>query len=169
MLHRCWELERMISMDQQCVILSSDSFACSVVPEKMQKARNNPMLKANEAYRQGSSQTSAQVSISWWGETREEFVTRWFLADRVRIQMHWQVSTCLLKLLHGFLPDSNQWLGSVADNIAYPLRSYHTGFNFLNPAGRKSKKSRLSLFLDANIRTTLQVLKGTDVWEVKSW
>ena len=30
----------------------------------MQKARNNPMLKTNEAYRQGSSQTSAQLAKS---------------------------------------------------------------------------------------------------------
>ena len=60
-------------------LVSSDSFACPVVPEKMQKARNNPMLKTNEAYRQGSSQTSAQLAkLMGTRETNLILIDDWF-------------------------------------------------------------------------------------------
>ena len=49
-----------------------DSFACPVIPEKMQNTRNNSMLKTNEAYIQGSSQTSDQPA-KVDRDTREDF------------------------------------------------------------------------------------------------
>ena len=124
---------------------SCDSFAqaracgCS---EKMQKARNSSMLKTNEAYRQGSSQTSAKPAKSMG--TREKnliLIDDWLTVFKFGYTASGRyVSKCPLKNLHGFLPDLNHRLGSIADYNAYPLIILPPGFNFFNPAGPKSKK-----------------------------
>jgi hypothetical protein len=81
--------------------------------EKMQKARNNSMLKTNEAYRQGSFQTSAPPEKSMG--TREKSCESLMIG---RPCLDSNTQACFKeppKLLQTFLLDLNQRLESIAD------------------------------------------------------
>ena len=129
---------------EQCVIptRSSYSFACPVVPEKMQKACNNPMFKTNEAYRPSVCSASKSERRIWYSLTI------------VWIPVHWHVSRCPLKLLRRFFTGFEPmiWVCSRLINAFPPTSLPHPGFHFLNPAGQNQKrvgplKDNLSLSL----------------------